>query len=211
IASRASSRSSELAGIAIQSSLGDPLTAIDVADGVLQYIKADKALSRDDVNGLIRAFRTVDVNDPRAVDFETLPWMVNPADPLSSLLPKPGEADAMISRLRTFGDNKPPPPRVTPSQVKVRVVDSLRTEFASQVSEELAKQRLLAFSAAAERRLVPVSEIRYAPKQVEEAKALLAYIPDAKLQPDSAQVDSVLLVLGDTFEGVYVPAPSTTV
>ena len=63
----------KLAGLAISKSLSDPFLALSLADNVLGYISADQGLSRDDVNALVRAFRTVDVNDPNSVRFETLP------------------------------------------------------------------------------------------------------------------------------------------
>ena len=45
----------KLAGLAISKSLSDPFLAVDLADSVLGYIKADVGLSRDDVNALIRS------------------------------------------------------------------------------------------------------------------------------------------------------------
>ena len=53
----------KLAGLAISKSLGDPFLALDISDRVLGDIKADQNLQRSDVNSLINAFRTVDVND----------------------------------------------------------------------------------------------------------------------------------------------------
>ena len=61
----------KLAGLAISRALGDPFLALDLTNNVLEYIHADEGLSRDNVNQLVRAFRTLDVNDPNAVRFET--------------------------------------------------------------------------------------------------------------------------------------------
>ena len=71
----------KLAGVAIAKSLSDPFLAIQIADNVLGDIKADQALTRDDVNALIRAFKTVDVNDQNSVRFETLPTVPDPSNP----------------------------------------------------------------------------------------------------------------------------------
>ena len=64
---------------------------MSLTDNVLKYVKADEALSRDDVNALVRAFKTVDVNDPNSVRFETLP------------------VEALRARPRT-GSSRPPTP-----------------------------------------------------------------------------------------------------
>ena len=79
--------------------------AIDISDSVLQYLKLDEGVGRDEVNALIKAFRTVDVNDPNSVQFETIPSAVNPAD-RNTLVPAEG-SDEMVNQLRTFGDNTP--------------------------------------------------------------------------------------------------------
>ena len=57
---------------------------------MLKYIKADQKLSRDDVNALVRAFKTVDVNDPNAIRFETLPVDPDPNNPNVTLVPADG-------------------------------------------------------------------------------------------------------------------------
>src|SRR5262249_50738391 len=64
----------KLAGLAIQKSLDDPRVAVDISDRVLAHLTADQELDRGNINALIRAFRTIDANDTRALDFQTLPW-----------------------------------------------------------------------------------------------------------------------------------------
>ena len=63
----------KLAGIAVQKSLNNPLTANEVADRVLENLKIDDSLTKDDIFSLIDAFRTVDPNDPNSVNFQTFP------------------------------------------------------------------------------------------------------------------------------------------
>jgi hypothetical protein len=59
---------------------------------------------------------------------------------------------------------------------------------------------------------VATTEIRYAPSQAEEAKALLAYFPDAKLLADATDTNAVRLVLGTSFPGaITLPSTTTTV
>ena len=99
----------KLAGVAIAKSLSDPFLAIQISDNVLGDIKADGALTRADVNVLIRAFKTIDVNDQNSVQFETLPTVPDPSNPNVTLVAGPG-ADDVVNQLRTFGNNTPPPP-----------------------------------------------------------------------------------------------------
>ena len=62
---------------------------------MLGDIKADESLSRDDVNALIRAFKTIDVNDQNSVQFETLPTVPDPNNPNVTLVPGRGADDVV--------------------------------------------------------------------------------------------------------------------
>ena len=196
----------KLAGLAISRALGDPFLAVSLADNVLQYIHADQSLSRDDVNALIRAFRTVDVYDQNSIRFETLPVDPWPQDP-NRLIAAP-DADSVVQQLRTFGDDTPQPATVQPSAVKVRVIDATGTDVGASVVKALGDQKFQATSGKAQA-TIPVTEIRYGYGQAEEAKALLDYIPDAKLVPDVKAKDAVLLVLGTSYPGT-ITVPTTT-
>jgi LCP family protein required for cell wall assembly len=196
----------KLAGLAISRALGDPFLAVSLADNVLGYLKADQRLSRDDVNALVRAFKTVDVNDANSIRFETLPVEQYPADP-NRLIPSP-DADAVVQQLRTFGDNTPKPATVQPSQVKVRVVDATGTNVGASVVKELGNQGFQTTDGKT-RPTIAVTEIRYGYGKSEEATALLDYIPDAKLVPDPTAKDSVQLVLGSSYPGT-ITVPTTT-
>lgn len=215
----------KLAGIAIQRSLGDPLLAIKISDDVLQYLKADTGLTRENVNELIHAFKTVNVNDQNSLRFETVPVVSATAPDGESILHLGDGADAMIAQLRTFGDNTPRPPTVAPSQVTVRVSDGTAKPQAQDAAAKLSAQGFHATATAAGTVATSTSdtgvtkastgitttEIRYAPDQVEEAKALLTYVTDAKLVPDTAAKGHLDLVLGDSFVGITVPPTTTTV
>ncbi len=198
----------KLAGLAISRALGDPFLAVSLADNVLGYVKADQTLSRDDVNALVRAFKTVDVNDPNSVRFETLPVEQYQPDP-NRLIASP-DADAVVQQLRTFGDDTPKPATVQPSQVKVRVVDATGTNVSQSVVKELASQGFQT-TEGKPRSTIAATEIRYGYGQSEAAIALLDYIPDAKLVPDPAAKDSVQLVLGSSYPGtITLPTTTTT-
>jgi len=62
-----------LAGLAVKSSLSNPLTANAVVDRVLQNLTIDTGLSKDDVLSLVDAFRSVNPNNTGQVQFATLP------------------------------------------------------------------------------------------------------------------------------------------
>ena len=200
----------QLASKAISKALSDPFLAVSLTDNVIGYLKADQNLSRDDVNLLVRSFRTVDVNDPNSVRFETLPVDPDPANPKVTLVPAASAQD-VIQQLRTFGDNTPKPATVQPSQVTVRVIDATGTNVATSVEQALAGQGFRASQGTA-RATIPVTEIRYGSRQAEEAKALLDYFPDAKLVPDVDAKDGVRLVLGSSYPGtITVPTTTSTV
>ena len=199
----------KLAGLAIEKSLSDPFLGKDIADSVLSYLKADTGLSRGDVNQLINAFRTVNVNDQSSLQFETVPVVPSTSDDGQSILTLGDGAEQMIAQLRTFGDNRPKPPTVAPSAVTVTVVDGSTKGIGDAVTAELVKQGFQATSAGVGSNHLKVSEVRYAPGQSEEAKALLAYVPDAKLVPDSRATGKVRLVLGDSFQAITVPTTTT--
>jgi LCP family protein required for cell wall assembly len=200
----------KLSGIAIQKALGDPFLAVDLADHVLGYLKADQALSRSDINALVRAFKTVNVYDANSIRFETVPVDPDPNNPNVTLVPS-ADAERVFAELRTFGDATPKSPTVAPSQVKVKVTDATGTNVGGSVTAALAAIGFRASVTTAARSSLPVTEIRYGYGQAEEAKALLAYVTDAKLVPDPKANDAVHLVLGTSFQALTVPSTTTTV
>jgi hypothetical protein len=174
---------------------------------VLQYIQADEALSRDDVNALVRAFRTVDVSDPDSIRFETLPTEQYQPDPNRLIASE--DAEAVVQQLRTFGDDTPKAPTLQPSQVSVRITDATGTNVGASVEQALDDQGFTATQTKVGA-AVPVTEIHYSFGQAEEAKLLLSYFPDAKLVPDAAAKGAAIVVLGTSFAGeIFVP-PTTT-
>ena len=199
----------KLAGIAISRSLSDPFVALDVANRVLTYLRLDEGVGRDEVNALIKAFRTVDVNDPDAVRFETLPVTPNPADPVSSLALADGAED-MINRLRTFGDNTPRVPSVLPSQVDVRVFDGNGRGDDAEIADELVTLGFVARSAGRANKPVAITEIRYPAGQIASAKLLLSYFEDARIVLDPTLTDRLQVVLGDSYSAITVPTTTPT-
>jgi LCP family protein required for cell wall assembly len=67
-----------LAGIAVKSSLSNPLTANTIVNRVLKNVTVDSSLSKNDILSLVDAFRTINPNDTGHVQFATMPWADGP-------------------------------------------------------------------------------------------------------------------------------------
>jgi len=90
----------QLAGIAVQKSLRDPLVGNQILNRVLENLTIDKGLSKDDVLTLVDAFRTVNPKDSGHVQFATIPWSEGPnQDGQNVLYLKEPDADAVLARL----------------------------------------------------------------------------------------------------------------
>jgi LCP family protein required for cell wall assembly len=206
----------KLLGLAISKSLGNPFVALDIADNTLEHMKLDREVGRGEVNELIKAFRSVDVNDPNAVLFETIPTTVDPANPASTLVLTDG-APEMIDQIRTFGAQPAPAVAATPGEVNVRVVEGVPevdVNRTTSVGEELARSGFVATEGAPVQRKGQgrfFTEIRYAPSQIAAAKLLSAYVPDAGLVLDPTLGERLELVLGVTFQQLVVPATTAPV
>jgi LCP family protein required for cell wall assembly len=201
----------KLAALAISKSLGDPFLANDIADNVLKYLKADQKLGRDEVNSLIRSFRTINANDQTAVQFVTFPTLPDPDNPTVTLVPDPDADPPVLAELNTFGDNTPKAPSVVPSQVTVDVTDGTGRGLAAPVADELVKQGFHARSTAPTLKPFYFSEIRYGPAQAAQAKLVADYFPDARLVEDPSLTTAVSVTIGAVFGGLTVPSttPST--
>ena len=175
----------KLAGLAISRALGDPFLAVSLADNVLGYLKADQTLSRDDVNALVRAFKTVDVNDPNSVRFETLaggavPGRPEPAHPVARRR-RGGRAAAHLRRRHAeardgaavAGDGAVSSTPPAPTSGRRSVEGARRPGVPGHAGRRRATT-------------IAVTEIRYGYGQAEEAKALLDLLPrrQARARPD---------------------------
>lgn len=90
----------QLAGIAVQRSLRDPLTGNQILNRVLKNLTLDKGLTKDDILTLVDAFRTVNPKDSGQVSFTTMPWAEGPnRDGQNVLYLREPDADAVLARL----------------------------------------------------------------------------------------------------------------
>ena len=206
----------KLAGLAVQKSLNDPLAANEIADEVLENLKVDEGLSKDDIFGIIDAFRTINPNDQSALEFRTLPFKEGPDQAGQQVLyPKEPDASAMIARLADFsGNNASSGKRVPPSDITVRILNGSNRE--GEAAAALAELESLGFknggTANDKRGNVATTEIRYAPGAQDKAKTMFRYItPDARLVEDGdlKGVD-VAVVLGADFTSIERPSEAAT-
>ena len=116
----------------------------------------------------------------------------------------------MIDTLRTFGAEAPPGVTVLPQQVRVRALDGAGENLAQDTLIKLQQHGFQAAGYGEATKHAFESEIRYGPNQLPAAKALLPYVDDAKLVPDSTLSDTLVLVLGDTFAGLTTDPTATT-
>jgi LCP family protein required for cell wall assembly len=202
----------KLAGLAVQKSLNNPLAANEIANEVLENLKVDEGLSKDDVFGIINAFRSINPNDQSALEFRTLPYKEGPnQDGQEVLYPKEPDASAMIARLADFsGNDAPSNKRVPPSEINVRIVNG--SNRPGEAAAALTALETLGFESGGtandERGTVASTEIRYAPGAQDKAKTVFRYItPAARLVEDGdlGGVD-VAVVLGADFASIERPS-----
>ena len=197
-----------LTGLAISKSLGDPTIAFELADNVLQYLTVDQNLGRSEINALVRAFRTVDVNDSSSLQMVTLPVVADPND-RNRVIPA-DDADTVVAALNTFGATTPKA-LPAPSQVTVDVVDGSGRDLGAGIVKTLGDYGFRARTQGSSAVPVAVSEIHYAPIQLAAAETLLAYLPEAKLVPDTTATAAVKVIVASDFMKLTVPSTTTTV
>ena len=200
----------KLAGLAVQKSLSNPLTANLVADKIVNRLHVDDAFDKSSVFSLLDAFRTLNPDDQSALEFATLPWKGGPDQFGQSVLyynPADPNAGVLLDRLRTFDDR--PKPQPAPSSIRIRVVNATgRPELATAVTRTLKDQGFATVEpveSSAER--IPNVEVRVSAGQFAKGKLLLRYIePTAQLALVADSDVDVTLVLGKAFQAVAVPA-----
>ncbi len=204
----------KLAGLAVQRSLSDPLTANSVADQVVKNLQADAALTKDDIFNLIDAFRTINANDSSSLQFLTLPWKTGPpaGGGQSVLYVDQPAAAPILAQLNDF--NGTAAPKVAPGDVKLQVLNGSGRNGAAQGAlqrfEELGYVGNGATNNPTGR--IAETEVRYATGQEAKGKLVLQYVsPQAKLVEDSSiRGADVVVALGTDFVGVQRPAAAGT-
>ncbi len=204
-----------LAGLAVRKSLANPLTANDIAGNVVSHLKVDSGLSKNDIFGLIDAFRTINPDDSSSLDFETFQGRLGTAGGQSVLFPEMAQMKPLLDRLKTF-DTGTAVAGISPSQVHLRVLNgSGRPGEAKAALQSFEK---LGFTGEGSdndpRGSVSLGEVHYAKGQEDAAKLVLTYVsPTAKLVRDTAldgTAADVVVVLGTDFDHIAVPSGTST-
>jgi hypothetical protein len=191
------------------------LTANRIADQVIPQLKADEALTRGDINKLIRSFRRVDPNDPESLQMVTFPTVPGSSGSLGSILEaKQPEADEVLARLRQFGPT-PAEKQPKPSDVRVRVLNgSGESGVAAKTQDALQREGFVTVGVG-NKPTVRATEVRFRPGSEDKAAVVQRYLGGVgKPVEDSTIVEAdVEIVLGKDFKAVAAPAgagPATT-
>jgi polyisoprenyl-teichoic acid--peptidoglycan teichoic acid transferase len=203
-----------LASAAIHSVMTHPFSVNKVADKSVAALTRDKKLSASDVRALVFAFRNP---DPAAFPMMTLPATGAYRDNQSVLLLDSAQAAPMLARLRGQAPASTSIPKISPSTVTITVENgSGEGGAASRAQSALVGAGFQAPAAAtdADRSDYTVTEVRYGPNGEKKAQLVLAYLGGAgKLVAEGAAPKSgadVVVVLGQDFQQVTVPAAATT-
>ncbi len=203
-----------MAGLAVAKSLNDPFTALEITDRVVENLKADATLTRDDIDSLVVAFRTVNPKDQSALNMQTFPWVPGPLQNGASVLyPEDPAWREMARRLGEFG-TVATTSSVAPSSVKLRVLNgSGEAGAAGAALDELAKIGFKRAGASDDAGNLELTEVRYARGAEEQGKLVLSYIDPSSarlvLDPSLKGAD-VALVLGGDFVSILVPETITS-
>jgi hypothetical protein len=191
-----------------------PLSVNKVADKSVAALTRDKKLSASDMRALVFAFRNP---DPTAFPMTTLPAAPAYRDNQSVLLLDSAQAAPMLARLRGQAPVTTSIPKIAPSTVTLKVENgSGAGGAASRAQSALAAAGFQAPGAAtdADRSDYTVTEVRYGPGGQKKAELVLAFLGGAgKLVGEGSAPKSgtdVVVVLGQDFQQVSVPATTTT-
>jgi len=201
----------ELAGIAVQRSLEDPITATQLVDRVLKYLEFDQNLTKGDIFNLIDVFRTASPTDSSHLEFETIPWKNGPNQGAEEVLYVNQPADeALLARLRDFTgqDTSGSVATITPHSVRVQVADTAaKGRAAGTLSDLVHKAGFQSGGTVASTDVPANTVIRYRPGAFLDAELLLQYLPPTARIAETPTIKgaSVQILLGDDFTAISIP------
>jgi polyisoprenyl-teichoic acid--peptidoglycan teichoic acid transferase len=108
-----------LASLAVQKSSSNPLVAIDVVNQVVDNLKIDQSLTKDQLLGLVDVFSGIDINNSEKVQFLTLPARNGSAGSLSVLYVDEASAPAVLDALKEDMGNTDPGTAVSTTTLPV--------------------------------------------------------------------------------------------
>jgi len=201
-----------LAAEAVKKSINDPLKANDIADKAIVQLTADEGLGRSDINKLINAFRSVDVNDPNSIQMTTFPTTIGPTNTGlgSVLVPREPEADQVLASLRSLTSPTEEEEGPSPSSIRVRVFNGSGVDGAAGQTSGALQQQGFGTAGIGNNPAgnVATTQIRYRPGSEAKARVVQRYVGGVgQLVQDSGIVEAdVVLVLGRDFGGVTPPS-----
>jgi len=201
----------ELAGIAVQRSLEDPITANDIVDEVVGYLEFDQNLSKTDILNLLDAFRTVNPNDSSHLEFETLPWQYGPMQGAQDVLYVNYPSDeSVLAQLRDFSgiNTSPAVKTILPRQVSVKVVDTASNGALAQATLHDLVQKAGFHAGGTGVASAPAhTEVLYKPGDINQGDLLLQYLAPTTqlLESPSIKGADVEVVLGKDFTAITLP------
>lgn len=194
----------------------NPFTAIEIADAVIAKLTIDTELSRDDILRLVKVFRNVDPEQPGALEMVTLPIEESSSQP-GRLVAKQPEADALLTRLRTFGDGASAAPAVAhPTDVVVQVLNG--SDLIGEAGKALAafQERAFGPGGVGNATTTPTTQIRYGTNDRAKAELVARFLGGVgNLVEDPTLTDvDVTVIIGADWRGVHgkdkqVKAPAT--
>jgi hypothetical protein len=194
----------------------NPLDAIDIANAVVPKLHIDDQLSNDNILRLVKTFRNVDPKQPGALEMQTLPWSESRSQPGRLEVRQP-DAEAVLARLRTFGDTRAAQQKVRPTDVVVSVLNGSGKD--GEAGRTIAALQLRGFGPgdALTTSASPETLVRYKPGGLAQAELVSQYLGGVgKLIEDRTVKDvDVIVVIGADWRGVRgkgqkAAAPSTT-
>jgi LCP family protein required for cell wall assembly len=201
-----------LATEAFRRSVNSPRTALDIADNTIPKLKADEALSRDDINKLITSFRRVDPNDPNSLQMVTFPTVSASSRSLGSIQEaKQPDADLVLAGLRQFGPAPDQAQAPKPGEIRLRVFNgSGQSGVAALTSNALHDAGFLTVGVG-NKPSVRATEVRYRSGSEAKATVVQSYLGGVgKPIPDDSIVEAdVVVVVGKDFKAVAAPAGAT--
>lgn len=204
--------------VVVKKSLANPLTANQIADRIVGDLTLDQAFTEKELVGLIGAFRTVDANDPARLDTETFPWHEGPLFEGQSVLYPQDDTpagQALLARLKDFGDSKSAGEAVKPTSIKVKVLNaSGRPGVAAATRADLVRRGFRGFGSPSNdpRGQIAQTEVRYPTGERIRARSVLKYVaPAAKLVEEAdLRKGAITLVIGQDFQGIVGPPAASS-
>ncbi len=213
----------ELATLAMDSVLSDPLKANSLVDSVTSNLTLDQGFSRTDLFALVDAFRKTDPSDASQVQSTTLPWETGPTQAGQDVLYlRQPDANTVLAELRDFSSlpAAPAAPAAAPaaalsaSSVHVKVLNASGVNGAAARTLKALEQAGFQGAGTGNASLLASSEIRYSAGAGTAADLVARYLPSASLVTDSSAGTNVVVVLGEGFRGLSTPttaaAPPST-